>query len=140
MASRPREWRSEGGDDGDLTTSQIGGQAGQPLVFALRPTVFNRYVFSLDEAKLVQAFLERSYQMSPFAGRCEKEGFAPLFKAVKLAHLRVGRNRDLRRLIRALLDVDGKLVGIRPTMKGRTCVLRQGSIVPQLLDVRKPED
>jgi hypothetical protein len=39
-------------------------------------------------------------------------------------HLRVERKRDLRRLIRALADVDCELVGTRPTMKGRAWSLQ----------------
>jgi hypothetical protein len=59
--SGERCWRPEGGDDDDLTINQIGGQAGQPFVFALRPTVFDRHVSSLDEAKFLQAFLESGH-------------------------------------------------------------------------------
>jgi hypothetical protein len=40
-----------------------------------------------------------------------------LYTGGQEVHLRVGRRRDLRRLIRVIADVDCELVRIRPTMK-----------------------
>jgi hypothetical protein len=48
-------WCGVRNDDGNLTANQIGGQGGQSIVAAFRPTVFDHHVPALDIAGLGQA-------------------------------------------------------------------------------------
>jgi hypothetical protein len=47
-----------------LPADQIGGQSRQSLVMALRPTVFDRDVATLDKTRLVEALVERGHDES----------------------------------------------------------------------------
>jgi hypothetical protein len=52
--------RSSGrGNDGHLTTNEIGRQCRQSMVSALRPVVFDGYVVALDVTRFIQALVER---------------------------------------------------------------------------------
>ena len=52
------------GDYRDLPADQIGGQRRQSFVMALRPTVFDRDVATLDKTRLVEALVERGHDKS----------------------------------------------------------------------------
>jgi hypothetical protein len=57
---------AERSDNRHLTTDQIRGQAGQPIVFTLRAAVFDRHALTFGIAEFVQASVESGHQVSPF--------------------------------------------------------------------------
>jgi len=56
-------------DQIDPAGDEIGGQSGQPIIMALGPTVFDRYVLSLDVACFAQSLVERGNKRRKRAGR-----------------------------------------------------------------------
>ncbi len=53
----------------DLTTDEIAGQLGQPIVTTLRPAVFDRDILSLDITGFAQPLVERGRIRCKLAGR-----------------------------------------------------------------------
>src|SRR4029077_10255553 len=50
------------GDDGHLTTNQIGGQGWKPIIVPLRPGVFDRHVPALDISGFSEPFTESCHE------------------------------------------------------------------------------
>ena len=60
-------------DHVDFAGNKVGGQSGQPIITALRPSVFDRHALSFDPAGFAQSLTERSQDRYSLARRPDVE-------------------------------------------------------------------
>ena len=73
-------------EDGDSTANKIGNKRRQPIVLALRPTVFGRYILAFDVAAFLQALMECCHRVG---GIAQRPGTAAIARNWNISLLRV---------------------------------------------------